>query len=214
MLTLISFSLKTQIIPSCVIVSLLNVIFVCYFSDITLANLYNPIPSLSSSPKVFLTCINVVMTIILTTLSWVVSKRIKEILVFWQLNNIIPGHRAFTLHMSSDARVDAKKLKRKYGILPSAPKEQNQKWYSLYKEYASAKPVLDAHKNYLRYRELILIPLLYMLLSVVLFFLGRAELTDTFLAIAGLGIEYLVFMVAARNAGNSLVKNVLALASS
>lgn len=86
-------------------------------------------------------------------------------------------------------------------------------WYSLYRKNAENGAVEDAHCAYLRYREMtalaVSVMAIFLVATVVLHPSSRTILVGTSIIAA----EYLVLLVAARNAATHFVSNVLAIES-
>ena len=151
------------------------------------------------------------ITLLTSAIGWACSKQLKESLVFWKLQNCLPSSEAFSRLAKSDPRIDLKGIMRKYGQLPVEAAAQTALWYRIYKGHESQASVEDAHGAYLRFREMTAF-------SVIVFFVGIIGVrgftphglkTDSLLLI--FAVEYLVVMLAARNAARHFVTNVLAL---
>src|SRR4051812_46264927 len=68
-------------------------------------------------------------TAAVTVLSETLGDRLKARLTFWKWRHPLPGCVAFTTYIVDDAdRIDLKKLKSRYGSLPSKPEDQNRLW--------------------------------------------------------------------------------------
>lgn len=63
----------------------------------------------------------------------VLSSSVKAMLVYWKPLGVLPGCEAFTRYGPADVRVDMTQLKKNVGAWSDAPKEQNVKWFKLYK---------------------------------------------------------------------------------
>lgn len=136
----------------------------------------------------------------------------KERLVYWRTTDVLPGHRAFSLHAPADSRIDMKALEAALGSLPSDPKEQNTLWYRLYKAKGEEVSVMDSQKTYLFLRELAAI-------SAVLVVPATAYLAVVRPSVALMGgglflLQTIAAAVGARNSGIRFVTNVLGLYSS
>jgi len=146
---------------------------------------------------------------------WAIPAPWKEALVFWRTGaTALPSSKAFTKLAVRDPRIDVHRLKAHVGAVPREPAKQTALWYSLYRKHSDNSSVEDAHRAYLRYREMTaLIPLL--LIGCVGFFAWHGGSLRS-LAICGalLISEYLIVLSAARNAAIHLVTNVLAIESS
>jgi hypothetical protein len=146
-------------------------------------------------------------------LSSLLSSDHKAILVFWRLKYPLPGARAFSVHALVDHRIDLVKLKKNVGEFPTSERDQNSKWYGLYRQVASDLSVVDSHKNYLLFRDIAAMSLLLVpILPLVLYFSGNDSTSMQVSAAWFLG-QYLVTAFAARTTGIRFVQNVLAVHS-
>jgi hypothetical protein len=148
--------------------------------------------------------------VVVLLLSSLLSSRAKEILVFWRRKDVLPGHRAFTLHAPRDSRIDLDLLQKNVGKWPDEPPGQNKMWFKLYKKVENDVPVLQAHKAFLLFRDLAVLSLL--LAPVALIGIGVLKGTTWSQAILALAIfllQYGACVVAARNAAHRFVCNVL-----
>jgi hypothetical protein len=154
-----------------------------------------------------------VLALVIGVLSWSMPKRWKETMIFWRIHDCLPSGRAFTVIAHRDSRIDRRRLVEKYGDLPARSAKQTALWYRLYKKNERDPAVEDAHGAYLRYREMIAL-----IGSVMLFFLvasawvrpSTRTIVFGVLIIAG---EYFPLLLAARNAADHFVANVLAIES-
>jgi len=147
-------------------------------------------------------------------LSSLISANVKAILVFWRIKYPLPGSRAFSVHASADHRIDLARLKKHVGEFPVDERDQNAKWYSLYKLVDSDPSVADSHKNYLLFRDIaamsfILVPVV----PAAMYFSGVDQSRILICAAWFLG-QYLVVAFAARSTGVRFVQNVLAVHAS
>lgn len=147
-------------------------------------------------------------------LSSLISANVKAILVFWRIKYPLPGSRAFSVHAPADHRIDLEQLKKHVGEFPVDGRDQNAKWYRLYKQVSSDPSVADGHKNYLLFRDVAAMSLLLVLaVPTVMTFNGVVH--STVLICAGWFIgQYFVSAFAARNTGIRFVQNVLAVHAS
>jgi hypothetical protein len=143
-------------------------------------------------------------------LSSLLSANHKAILVFWRFKNPLPGSRAFSVHAPADQRIDLARLKEQVGEFPEDEREQNAKWYSLYRQVDSEPSVVDSHKNHLLFRDIAAMSaLLVPTLPVAMYAVG-VDATRILISAAWFLGQYLVTAFAARTAGIRLVQNVLA----
>jgi uncharacterized membrane protein YtjA (UPF0391 family) len=143
----------------------------------------------------------------------VLPHEVKSTLVFWRMSDALPGCRAFTRYGPRDHRIDMVALKKKVGVLPTEPAEQNAEWYKLYKEVAFDPAVHDAHRQFLMYRDMASLSLpLIALVPAVLSFTGVSH-SHLWLAAALFAVQYLLTALSARWSGVRFVCNVLAVYS-
>ncbi len=143
-----------------------------------------------------------------------ISSDHKAILVFWRFQHPLPGARAFSVHAPADPRIDLEKLKKNVGDFPTAEREQNSKWYGLYKQVDSDSSVVDSHKNYLLFRDIAAMSLLLVpALPLAMYLNGVDSARISISAVWFLG-QYLITAFAARTTGIRFVQNVLAVHAS
>ncbi|MDP9607496.1 UNVERIFIED_ORG: hypothetical protein J2W38_007321 [Variovorax paradoxus] len=147
-------------------------------------------------------------------LSSLISSDHKAILVFWRLQHPLPGARAFSVHAPADPRIDLEKLKKNVGEFPDAQREQNSKWYGLYKQVDSDPSVVDSHKNYLLFRDIAVMSLLLVPVLPLAMYLIGADWTRISISAAWFLGQYLITAFAARTTGIRFVQNVLAVHAS
>jgi hypothetical protein len=133
-------------------------------------------------------------------------------LVYWRTRDVLPGARAFSHFALRDERIDPEALRRNIGAFPIDPKEQNVRWYKLFKKVDSAPEVVDPHGRFLLFRDVTgLSFLLVVLTPVAMFFLGSKA--PAIAALVIYAAQFIVSALAARFSGERLVANVLALHS-
>jgi hypothetical protein len=133
--------------------------------------------------------------------------------VFWRWKNPLPGSRAFSHYAKRDPRVDLRRLKDKFGPLPTKPNDQNALWYRLYKSVEHHEAVVQVHRNYLFTRDYATAALL---VCATLGVAGFSTITSVRVSLAFLGLlilQYLIVRLAARNHGVRFVTTVLAIAA-
>lgn len=147
-------------------------------------------------------------------LSSLISTNAKAILVFWRIKYPLPGCRAFSIHAPADHRIDLAKLKKHVGQFPVDERDQNAKWYGLYKQVDSDPSVVDSHKNYLLFRDIAAMSLILVLAVPTIIYFSSIDKSAALIC-AGLFLgQYLVVTLAARNTGIRFVQNVLAVHAS
>lgn len=143
----------------------------------------------------------------------VLPHELKSSLVFWRVNDALPGCRAFTRYAPRDQRIDMVALKKNVGAFPTEPAEQNAKWYKLYKQVSTDPTVRDAHRNFLLYRDMAALSLpLIVLVPAALSFAGVAS-PALWSAAALFLVQYVLTALSARWSGVRFVCNVLAVHS-
>jgi hypothetical protein len=160
---------------------------------------------------------SLVLSAVLLMLSNLIGHNIKHKLVFTRLSNEMPGSRCDTL-CKQDPRIDISLAKDKWPDVFSektSASDRNSHWYrSIYKGVKDTPEVLQAHGNFLLYRDVFssligvgLVVLAWSLWGPVDLF-GPIK-TSVYVV---LGVFALVSMIAARNAGNRFVVNAVAAA--
>lgn len=148
-------------------------------------------------------------------LSSLLSSNLKAVLVFWRWQYPLPGARAFTVHAPADPRIALDRLRKNVGEFPQDPREQNSRWYALYREVQDEASVRDSHGHYLLFRDLAGVSLL-LTLAVPLALLVAASASRMVVlgSVAFFFTQYLLAAQAGRVAGVRMVRNVLALHAS
>jgi len=146
--------------------------------------------------------------------SSLVSANFKAVLVFWRFRHPLPGARAFSVHAVADPRIDLVALRKNIGEFPTTERDQNVKWYGLYRLVDLDPSVVDSHKNFLLFRDLAAMSLLLVAaVPAAMYFAGIDGARMQTSATLFLG-QYLLTAFAARTAGIRFVQNVLAVHSS
>lgn len=144
-------------------------------------------------------------------LSSLLPSNFKAVLVFCRWQHPLPGARAFSVHAQADPRIALDRLRKNVGEFPQDPREQNSRWYALYREVGDEASVRDSHSNYLLFRDLTTVSaLLAMAVPLVLALMGSTA-TLALSAMAFFLIQQLLAAQAGRVAGVRMVRNVLAL---
>jgi hypothetical protein len=149
-------------------------------------------------------------TLLCFVLSNILTPNSKATLVYWRINNPLPGSYAFTKLVFTDSRINADTLKSKLGKFPNEPKEQNSVWYKLYKEFSTVITVESSHKKFLLGRELTSMSFLIMCVFTIIVLYFKTVSITTLLYFMYLFFQYIVMMIVTRNLGNRFVCNVLA----
>lgn len=155
----------------------------------------------------------VVLPIFVLLLVNVLSSNAKAALVYWKPIGVLPGAEAFTKYGPADARVDMAQLKRNVGVLPTDPKEQNSKWYKLYKMVENHIEVSGAQKEFLMYRDMAVLSLFLLVLVPAGLYLLGVGAPRVWGAAAWFAFVYLAAARSAKHVGERFVSNVLAVHS-
>ena len=203
-------TLKTQNFPLIGIYIIFNIaIFLTLLNtgSINLQSIQAYYGKLSLKDGVFFS----ILPIFIIALSGMVSNKLKEIIVFWKIDDRLPGCRAFSKYAKEDSRIDLKILKSRFGKIPTSPSEQNRYWYKIFKTL-NDKSINSTHKDFLLCRELSVMTIEMFLLTILIFwFYGFIV---GFLYLVFLVLEYLMVRYCAKNSAERLVVNTLALVSS
>jgi hypothetical protein len=139
------------------------------------------------------------------------SSNAKARLVFWRWSNPLPASFAFSYYVERDTRIDVGNLRKRVGPFPSEPREQNTKWYSLYKSVSNEPAVLDAHRNFLLMRDYAGVAFLLLPIAGAIGFWQIPSLPTASLYAVLLLAQYLLARHVERNHGIRFVTTVLAL---
>lgn len=154
-----------------------------------------------------------VLPIVVLLLMNVLSSNFKAMLVYWKPYGWLPGCEAFTKYGPADHRVDMVQLKKNVGAWAEEPKEQNSKWYKLYKQVETVPEVAYAQKDFLMYRDMAVLSLPLMVLAPLGLYVADASTNALWVAAGLFLMQYVLTAISARNAGERFVCNVLAVHS-
>lgn len=154
-----------------------------------------------------------VLPIVVLLLINVLSSNIKAMLVYWKPYGWLPGCEAFSKYGPADHRVDMVQLKKNVGAWAEEPKEQNSKWFKLYKQVESVPEVAYAQKDFLMYRDMAVLSLPLVVLTPLGLYAAEASTKALWIAAGLFLMQYVLTAISARNAGERFVSNVLALHS-
>jgi len=133
----------------------------------------------------------------------------KAALVYWRTKDILPGHRAFTVHAKKDPRIAVDVLKELLPEWPRKSTKQNELWYRMYRSVDDVPTVRDSHRSFLLARDLCCVSLVFLFVGSVLLLLQGATVLWTFGYAGILVVQLLLFSIVARHHGNRFVRNVL-----
>lgn len=143
-------------------------------------------------------------------LSSLIPINAKAVLIFWRVSSPLPGSRAFTLHAPADDRIDLAKLKKNVGAFPTDERDQNTKWYGLYKQVDGDPSVVDSHKNYLLFRDIAAMSLVLAVTTPLVLIFSGVDFGRVLACFALFATQYLLTALSAKNTGIRFVQNVLA----
>lgn len=143
----------------------------------------------------------------------VLPYNIKAMLVYWKPLGWLPGCEVFTKYAPTDGRIDMAALKKNAGALPTDPKEQNAKWFKLYKMVESHTEVAAAQKDFLMYRDMAVISLPLIVLAPAGLELAGVAFGALWFAGGLFAVQYVLAAISARHSGIRFVTNVLAIHS-
>jgi hypothetical protein len=152
-----------------------------------------------------------VIPVLVLLLVNVLSSNVKAMLVYWKYLGWLPGCEAFTKYGPADPRVDMVALKKNIGALPTEPKEQNSKWFKLYKLVENVIEVASTQKDFLMYRDMAVLSLPLIALAPLGLYITNSRKNAMWLAAGMFLVQYVLTAVSARHAGVRFVCNVLAL---
>lgn len=155
----------------------------------------------------------VVLPVVVLLIVNVLPYNVKAVLVYWKPLGWLPGSEAFTKYGPADERIDMVSLKKHVGELPTEPREQNSKWFNLYKLVENQTEVAAAQKDFLMYRDMAVISLPLIALVPLGLWLAGIDPSVLWFAAALFVVQYLLAAVSARHSGIRFVSNVLAIHS-
>jgi hypothetical protein len=168
-------------------------------------------PTTMATVRASLTVLLPIPALILSSL---ISADHKAILIFWRFRYPLPGARAFSVHAPADHRIDLANLKKHVGEFPVDEREQNAKWYGLYKQVDADPSVADSHKNYLLFRDIAAMSVLIVPALPVAMYFSDVDISRILISTAWFLGQYVVTALAARTTGIRFVQNVLAVHAS
>jgi len=189
-----------------------NVIFALFSSLINFSLIdADQLISKLKSPQGF---ISLTAGILIIVLEGLFKNSAKEFLVFWKFKNRLPGYRAFSHIGPSDPRIDMERIKLLFphGV-PVDPKEQNNEWFRLYRQYQDKLQVFHSHKTFLLARDLTSLTVIFIPLAILGHFLLESKVQMLVYHLLLLLLLFVVVSLSARHYGERFVANVLVEAS-
>lgn len=159
------------------------------------------------SPKAVL---GLALPLVTLVLDKIIPADTKAILVYWRIENPLPGSHAFTKHGPADTRVDMKSLERVHGPFPVAADQQNQLWYKLFKATEDRLSVSQAHRASLLTRDLASLSFALVPLGAILGAALRVGVLPWAILVTVLALQFMVLRQVAANSGRRFVTTVLA----
>jgi hypothetical protein len=139
------------------------------------------------------------------------NDRAKARLVFWRWNDPLPGSDAFSVHLHQDPRIDVDALTKRFGPFPTVRKEQNARWYAMYRSVENEASVVQVHRNFLFTRDYTGLSFMLLVVFGAVGFWQISSLKTATIYFGLLLAQYFVVRQAAKNNGIRFVTTVLAL---
>ena len=146
-------------------------------------------------------------------LDGLLSSDTKARIIYWKWRHPLPASEAFSVHLPSDARTDAKRLVENWGPFPSDPDKQNRRWYQIFTSVEQEIRVREAHRAWLRSRDFSAYAALFLGIFGSATLISETILSVSGWYLAGLIIQSATTVTAARNHGVRFVGTVLTVAS-
>lgn len=152
--------------------------------------------------------------ILIIVLEGIFKNSVKEFLVFWKFKNRLPGHRAFSHIGPNDPRIDMERVKRLFPHeIPVDPKEQNNEWFRLYRQYQDELQVFHSHKVFLLTRDLSSFTVVFIPVAILGHFLLGSKPQMFVYHLLILVVLFVLISLSARHYGERFVANILVEAS-
>lgn len=147
-------------------------------------------------------------------LSHLIPAEWKHMLIFFRLQDVLPGHRFIQLS-ENDPRIDSEALTESLELTSvdiNDPVKQNSLWYQkVYQPHRDKTEIASAHKSFLLYRDAAIVCLfLLVIVSVALLVLGEFSSVIDVKGLVSIAILSSAFVLAAQNAGKRFVTTALA----
>jgi hypothetical protein len=156
----------------------------------------------------------VVVPVVVLLLVNIFPPSVKAMMVYWKHLGWLPGNESFSKYAAVDPRISMQSLAKNVGLIPSNPKDQNARWYQLYKLVQNEPEVVESHKSFLMYRDMAALSLLLVLLApICLYLVGPHAISAEWISAALFGVQYILTAVSARHSGIRFVTTVLAIHS-
>jgi hypothetical protein len=152
----------------------------------------------------------VVLPVVVLLLVNLMSSSLKAMFVYWKPYGWLPGCEAFSRYGPLDHRVDMTQLRKNTGAWPEAPREQNAKWFKLFKMVEGQADVVGAHKDFLLYRDMAAFSLPLILLAPLGVYIAGASPSAIWVSAGLCAVQYILAAISAANSGKRFVCNVLA----
>ncbi len=192
---------------------LIHIVIFALFSSIISFNLTDADQLMSKlkNPQGFIPLTTALLIIVL---EGIFKNSVKEFFVFWRIKNRLPGHRAFSYIGPRDPRIDMGRINKLFphGV-PVDPKEQNNEWFRLYRQYQDELQVFHSHKAFLLTRDLASLTVVFIPLVIFGHFLLGSEPRMLVYHLLILVILFVFISLSARHYGERFVANVLVEAS-
>jgi hypothetical protein len=151
---------------------------------------------------------------LICVINGLLSAEAKSRLVFWKWQDPLPGHEAYTVHAKNDPRFSQADVVEKLRLDQETmddPKKQNAHWYkNVYTPTRDAPSVEQASRNWLFTRDYAAMSFMMIFLLGAAGYLIITPVIKWLIYVAGLIVQYLLVLWAARNYGVETVTNAIA----
>lgn len=137
----------------------------------------------------------------------------KDAMVFWRRRHAFSSRRAFSVLAFKDPRFPIEAMQQRFGPFPDDAAAQQAMWQGLFEDYARLPPVRQAYGQYLLCYEIAVVSALAMAPMLALVAWRWSSQQIVLIAPLFLLGQYLMFIIAARAMGDSLVQVVLTIAA-
>ncbi len=159
------------------------------------------------SPSGFFPLLSFPLAIVLEGL---IHSKHKAVLVYWRIKNPLPGSIAFSDIATNDPRIDMESLRQLYPEgLPEDPRDQNSKWYKLYRQYMNIPIVYDAHRFFLLTRDLTALTAVLIPFCIVAHLFWSTAVSAIAYHVLALVMLVVIISISSQNYGKRFVANVL-----
>jgi hypothetical protein len=200
-------SLKTQNVAPLALL-MLSVLVIAYFVTIGTIDI-TMLSSLSSDAGLL-----GIFGVVCILLSHLIPAEWKHMLVFFRIQEVLPGHRFIKLS-EKDSRIDSQALAECLELScvdSNNPVKQNNLWYQkIYRPHRDRTEIASIHKSFLLYRDAATVCLfLLVIVSVTQLLLENFTSVIDVKGLVVIALFWVTFVLAAQNAGKRFVTTSVA----